>query len=112
MRTELGIYHNQYIEVTAEYMRVATTGGKVNILFRNVIHEGEEITDHVWIKMQDVRNSKQINETKLKKHGINIKTKYIVGNNFFLLFMDSSGNMHDIPLAWLLPVRGHTPMSR
>ena len=70
MRKELGIYHNQYIEVTAEYMRVATTGGKVNILFRNVIHEGEEITDHVWIKMQDVRNSKQINEIKLKKHGI------------------------------------------
>ena len=24
----------------------------------------------VWIKMQDVRNSKQINEIKLKKHGI------------------------------------------
>ena len=70
MRTELGIYHNKYIEVTAEFMRIATTGGKVNILFRNVIHEGEEITDHVWIKMQDVRNSKQINEIKLKKHGI------------------------------------------
>ena len=40
MRTELAKYHNQYIEVTAEYMRVATTGGKVNILFRNVMHEG------------------------------------------------------------------------
>ena len=70
MREALAVYHNQYIEVTAEYMRVATTGGKVNILFRNVIHEGEEITNHIWIKMQDVRNAKKINETKLKKHGI------------------------------------------
>ena len=70
MRLELGKHHNTYIEVTAEYMRVATTGGKVNILFRNVMHEGEEITNHVWIKMQDVRNRKQINEIKLKKHGI------------------------------------------
>ena len=41
MREALAVYHNQYIEVTAEYMRVATTGGKINILFRNVIHEGE-----------------------------------------------------------------------
>ena len=70
MREALAVYHNQYIEVTAEYMRIATTGGKVNILFRNVMHEGEEITNHIWIKMQDVRNSKQINEIKLKKHGI------------------------------------------
>ena len=70
MRTELAKYHNQYIEVTAEYMRIAITGGKVNILFRNVIYEGEEITNHIWIKMQDVRNAKKINETKLKKHGI------------------------------------------
>ena len=70
MREALAVYHNQYIEVTAEYMRIAITGGKVNILFRNVIYEGEEITNHVWIKMQDVRNSKQINENKLKKHGI------------------------------------------
>lgn len=70
MRLELGKHHNTYIEVTAEYMRVATTGGKVNILFRNVMHEGEEITNHVWIKMQDVRNRKQINEIKLKKHRI------------------------------------------
>ena len=70
MREALAVYHNQYIEVTAEYMRVATTGGKVNILFRNVMHEGEEITNHVWIKMQDVRNRKQINENKLKKNGI------------------------------------------
>ena len=70
MREALAVYHNQYIEVTAEFMRIATTGGKVNILFRNVMHEGEEITNHVWIKMQDVRNSKQINEIKLKKHGI------------------------------------------
>ena len=70
MRTELAKYHNQYIEVVAEFMRIAITGGKVNILFRNVMHEGEEITNHIWIKMQDVRNSKQINEIKLKKHGI------------------------------------------
>ena len=70
MRTELAKYHNQYIDVTAEYMRIAITGGRVNILFRNVIHEGEEITNHIWIKMQDVRNSKQINQVKLKKHGI------------------------------------------
>ena len=70
MRTELGVYHNQYIEVTAEFMRIATTNGRCNLLFRCVMHEGEEITNHVWIKMQDVRNSKQINEIKLKKHGI------------------------------------------
>ena len=70
MRDKLAVFHNQYIEVEAEFMRIATTGGKVNILFRNVIHEGEEITNHVWIKMQDVRNVKQINEVKLKKHGI------------------------------------------
>lgn len=70
MRKELGVYHNQYIEVTAEFMRLATTNGRCNLLFRCVMHDGEEITDHIWIKMQDVRNSKQINEIKLKKHGI------------------------------------------
>ena len=70
MRLAMAKFHNQYIEVTAEYLRVAITGGKVNILFRNVMYEGEEITNHVWIKMQDVRNSKQINQVKLKKHGI------------------------------------------
>ena len=70
MREKLKEFHNQYIEVTAEYMRLATTNGRCNLLFRCVMHEGEEITNHIWIKMQDVRNVKKINETKLKKHGI------------------------------------------
>ena len=70
MRLAMAKFHNQYIEVTAEYMRLATTNGRCNLLFRCVMHEGEEITNHVWIKMQDVRNSKQINEIKLKKHRI------------------------------------------
>ena len=70
MREKLREFHNTYIEVEAEYMHLATTGGKANLLFRHVIHEGEEITDHIWIKMQDIRNLKKIKEVKLKKHGI------------------------------------------
>ena len=70
MRIKLKEYHNTYIEVEAEYIHLATTGGKANLLFRHVIHEGEEITDHIWIKMQDIRNLKKIKEVKLKKHGI------------------------------------------
>ena len=70
MRESLAKFHNSYIEVEAEYMHLATTGGKANLLFRHVIHEGEEITDHIWIPMNVIRNAKKIKEVKLKKHGI------------------------------------------
>ena len=70
MREELGKYHGEYIEIEAEYLHLATTGGKANLLFRNVIHNEEVITDHVWISMQVVRNLKKVKEAKLKKHTV------------------------------------------
>ena len=70
MREELGKYHGEYIEVEGEYLHLATTGNKANLLFRNVTHNGEIITDHVWIPMQVIRNAKKVKEVKLKKHGI------------------------------------------
>jgi hypothetical protein len=70
MRKELGIYHNQYIEIEAEYLRLATTNNCRNLLFRNVTHNGEVITDHIWIPMSVIRNAKEVNSVKLKKHTV------------------------------------------
>ena len=68
MRLELGKFHNQYIEVTGEFMKLATTNNCCNLLFRNIMHEGVEITDHVWVSMKNVRNKNKVNEIKLNKH--------------------------------------------
>ena len=58
MRTELGVYHNQYIEIEGEFLRLATTNNCRNLLFRNVTH------------MNVVRNAKEVNNVKLKKHTV------------------------------------------
>ena len=70
MREELGKYHGEYIEVTGEFMRLATTNNCCNLLFRNIMHEGEMITDHAWISMKNVRNRAKVNEIKLNKHTV------------------------------------------
>ena len=70
MRKELGVYHNQYIEIEAEYMRLATSHNQHNLLFRNIVHEGTIITDHIWVPMNVIRNAKEINKIKLKKHTV------------------------------------------
>ena len=70
MRINLAKFHNSYIEVEGEYMRLATTNNCANLLFRNVTHNGEAITDHIWVAMNAVRNAKKIKKVKLKKHGI------------------------------------------
>ena len=70
MREALAKYHNTYIEVEAEFTRFATSNDRRNLLFRNVTHEGEVITDHIWVPMNVVRNAKKVNEIKLKKHVI------------------------------------------
>ena len=62
MRTELGVYHNQYIEIEGEFLRLATTNNCRNLLFRNVTHNGEVITDHIWVAMNVVRNAKEVND--------------------------------------------------
>ena len=70
MRTELGIYHNQYIEIEGEFLRLATSHNQCNVLFRNIVHEGTIITDHIWIPMSVIRNAKEVNNVKLKKHTV------------------------------------------
>ena len=70
MREKLKEFHNSYIEIEAEYMRLATSHNQHNLLFRNIVHEGTIITDHIWIPMNVIRNRKQINEIKLKKHTV------------------------------------------
>ena len=70
MREKLREYHNTYIEIEAEYMRLATSHNQHNLLFRNIVHEGTIITDHIWIPMNVIRNAKEINKIKLKKHTV------------------------------------------
>ena len=70
MREALAKYHNEYIEVEGEFMRLATTNGCCNLLFRNIMHEGEMITDHAWVSMKNVRNKAKVNEIKLNKHTV------------------------------------------
>ena len=70
MREKLREYHNTYIEIEAEYMRLATSHNQHNLLFRNIVHEGTIITDHIWVAMNVVRNAKEVNEVKLKKHTV------------------------------------------
>ena len=70
MRKELGVYHNQYVEVEGEFLRLATTNNCRNLLFGNVTHNGEVITDHIWVAMNVVRNAKEVNKVKLNKHTV------------------------------------------
>ena len=70
MRENLKEFHNSYIEIEGEYLRLATTHNQCNLLFRNIVHEGTIITDHIWVPMNVIRNRKQINEIKLKKHTV------------------------------------------
>ncbi len=70
MREELGKYHGEYIEVEGEFLNLAKTGGRVNLLFKNITLGGEELMDHTWIPVGNVRNKDEINKTKLKKHTI------------------------------------------
>ena len=70
MRENLKEFHNSYIEIEGEYLRLATTHNQCNLLFRNIVHEGTIITDHIWIPMNVIRNAKEINKIKLKKHTV------------------------------------------
>ena len=70
MREKLKEFHNSYIEIEGEYLRLATSHNQCNLLFRNIVHEGTIITDHIWVPMNVIRNRKQINEIKLKKHTV------------------------------------------
>ena len=70
MREKLKEFHNSYIEVEGEFLRLATTNNCRNLLFRNVTHNGEVITDHIWVAMNVVRNAKEVNDVKLKKHTV------------------------------------------
>ena len=70
MREKLKEFHNSYIEIEGEYLRLATTHNQCNLLFRNIVHEGTIITDHIWIPMNVIRNAKEINKIKLKKHTV------------------------------------------
>ena len=70
MREKLREYHNTYIEIEAEYMRLATSHNQCNLLFRNIVHEGTIITDHIWVPMNVIRNAKEVNSVKLKKHTV------------------------------------------
>ena len=70
MREKLKEFHNSYIEIEGEYLRLATSHNQCNLLFRNIVHEGTIITDHIWIPMNVIRNAKEINKIKLKKHTV------------------------------------------
>ena len=70
MREKLKEFHNSYIEIEGEYLRLATSHNQCNLLFRNIVHEGTIITDHIWIPMNVIRNTKEINKIKLKKHTV------------------------------------------
>ena len=70
MRENLKEFHNSYIEIEGEYLRLATTHNQCNLLFRNIVHEGTIITDHIWIPMSVIRNAKEVNSVKLKKHTV------------------------------------------
>ena len=70
MREKLKEFHNSYIEIEGEYLRLATSHNQCNLLFRNIVHEGTIITDHIWVPMNVIRNAKEVNEVKLKKHTV------------------------------------------
>ena len=67
MREELGKYNGEYIEVTAEFNHSAWTCGHCNLLFENVVLDGELITDHIWVSLREVKN--KVKPT-LKRKGI------------------------------------------
>ena len=68
MRKELGVYHNQYIEVEGEFLRLADNCHY--LLFRNVTHNGKVITDHIWVAMNDIKNAKEVKKIRLKRHTV------------------------------------------
>ena len=70
MREKLKEFHNSYIEIEGEYLRLATSHNQCNLLFRNIVHEGTIITDHIWVPMNVIRNAKEVNSVKLKKHTV------------------------------------------
>ena len=70
MREKLKEFHKSYIEIEGEYLRLATSHNQCNLLFRNIVHEGTIITDHIWIPMSVIRNAKEVNSVKLKKHTV------------------------------------------
>ena len=70
MREKLKEFHNSYIEVEGEYLRLATSHNLGNLLFGNIVHNGTNITDHIWVAMKDVRNIEEVKKVKLNKHTV------------------------------------------
>lgn len=65
MRDKLRIYENSEITVKAVYKKYATTNRNKNLLFKFIIKDNEQITDHVWIRLQDIINNFNYHETKI-----------------------------------------------
>lgn len=68
MREELGKYFNEEITVTGEFLCYARTNGLINLLFRNIMYNGELVADHIWVRLTNVRNKKELDINKMKKH--------------------------------------------
>ena len=56
MRIELGKYNGEYIEITGRLKRIVSKNNHCNLLFTNIMHEGEEITQHIWLSVRLIRN--------------------------------------------------------
>ena len=50
MRIELQKHDKEVITVSATFKRFAITNSKKHYLFKHVLFNGMEITDHIWIK--------------------------------------------------------------
>ena len=56
MRTELGKYNGEYIEITGRLKRMVNKNNHCNLLFTDIMHEGEELTQHIWLSISLIRN--------------------------------------------------------
>lgn len=63
MRIELQKHDKEVITVSATFKRFATTNGRRNYLFKHILFNGVEITDHIWIK-----NYKNYKSCKLERN--------------------------------------------
>ena len=56
MRVEMGKYNGEYIEITGRLKRIVSKNNYCNLLFTNIMHKGEEITQHIWLSTRLIRN--------------------------------------------------------
>ena len=79
MRTELQKHDEEVITVSATFKRFATTNGRRNYLFKNVLFNGIEITDHIWIK--GYKNYKSCKLERNAEYTLTGKVKKYYKNN-------------------------------